>query len=700
MAGSRVPSGSLRNHASSANKAPKGGVFSSQPSAPKLKPGTFTESSDNDSDSSSSSSSSDSNGSDSGKNAARQTPVSKKKKANVAQATPAKSPTVNGLKAPAKKEQTSKNIKKEATSSSSASSESSSGSDSDSASSSDEKPTNARARDEELKKSIKPEPVAADESESSSASASESVSDSDSGSVSEEVHSTAKTDKKQATPSKLKAKAAQQVAPSESQSESESDSQSSSQENSAESESESDDESEDPEAQIQQQIKNDVKSAKATKTRGSASPSKTETSNKKVKTSNASDLKDADGDIEMMDQSTALTNGGAPTKVGSVPEFVAPDFHLRKLDGSIGASDVAGFFEKAKMEGKQVWYITAPASLPVTVVQDLTIPMDQAQKGLPVLTHNGDDYRLAFDDPSASSSFRLLIPNKKGQEYSELGRPVNQTMHFTRSETFPPEGPASVTTTQTISKTTRPARPQPEGLRARYTPLGVPASKPTLTPIAGSQKNKSLSNVAAKEEAAISTPKSSSKKKRKHDGENGPAATPANKDSSKSASAEKSAKKQKTNRDHEHTVDRQPSRRETPVPLPPHFSAGSSPSPSLSSSRAGPAAPSATQPAPVARRSASPGARLPSTQLPPKQTPIPIPVPVKLSSAMSSPASKAKEKKKSKASLPSVDKDAARLGERAAARSPERPSKKRATSPTKNTPILPPRHSNKGKSST
>lgn len=71
------------------------------------------------------------------------------------------------------------------------------------------------------------------------------------------------------------------------------------------------------------------------------------------------------------------------------------------------------------MEGKQVWYITAPASLPVTIVQDLSIPLDSAQKGLPVLTHNGDDYRLAFEDPSASSSFRLLIPNKKGHEYSE-----------------------------------------------------------------------------------------------------------------------------------------------------------------------------------------------------------------------------------------------------------------------------------------
>lgn len=79
---------------------------------------------------------------------------------------------------------------------------------------------------------------------------------------------------------------------------------------------------------------------------------------------------------------------------------------------------MANFFSKAQLEGKQVWYITAPASLPVTVVQDLSIPMDKAQQGLPVLNHNGDDYRLTFENPSASSSFRLLIPSKKGNDYT------------------------------------------------------------------------------------------------------------------------------------------------------------------------------------------------------------------------------------------------------------------------------------------
>ncbi|KAF3763661.1 hypothetical protein M406DRAFT_223179, partial [Cryphonectria parasitica EP155] len=213
----------------------------------------------------------------------------------------------------------------------------------------------------------------------------------------------------------------------------------------------------------------------------------------------------------------------------------------------------------AQTEGKQVWYITAPASLPVTVVQDLTIPMDKAQSGLPVLSHNGDDYRMAFDNPDASSSFRLLIPNKQGEEYSLLERPVQQTIHFTRSETFPPGGPASVTTTQTVA-TTKQARPQPEGLRARYTPLGVPAPKPSIA--APAPTKKAQAKAAAQESG---TPSTSSKKKRKHrdDGEDGPTATASiTTPSKKNNPAEKSNKKQKT------SSDNNTARKVTPVPIP------------------------------------------------------------------------------------------------------------------------------------
>lgn len=315
MAGARAPSGSLRNHASTASKASKGGVFSTQPTAPKLKPGTFdgSDDSDSDSDSSSSSSSSDSDGSN--KKKVKQTPLPKPK-ADVAKSTPAKSPTVNGLKASIKKEPPSKNIKKEATSSSDSSesgsgSESGSDSESDSASSSDEKPTKAPAKGGAVKKVTQSKP------ETKTAAADDSDSSSTSESADEKAKRPAtKIDRKKEAPPKSKAKAVKQATPSESESESESSSPESSAESESESESEEDSEgSEDPEAQIQQQIKDDLKSAKATRAREPPSSSKAEATNKKIKTSQPSAPKDADGDIEMTDQSTGLTNGGAPTKV-------------------------------------------------------------------------------------------------------------------------------------------------------------------------------------------------------------------------------------------------------------------------------------------------------------------------------------------------------------------------------------------------
>ena len=114
---------------------------------------------------------------------------------------------------------------------------------------------------------------------------------------------------------------------------------------------------------------------------------------------------------------TGLSNDCADPHGRSKPSRFAPPKGFEPLDTD-EARAAYYYLKSSALEGKQVWYITAPASLPVTVVQDLTIPMDQAQKGMPVLSHNGEDYRMAFDNPAASSAFRLLIPNKKGVEYS------------------------------------------------------------------------------------------------------------------------------------------------------------------------------------------------------------------------------------------------------------------------------------------
>lgn len=190
-------------------------------------------------------------------------------------------------------------------------------------------------------------------------------------------------------------------------------------------------------------------------------------------------------------------------------------------------------------------------------------------------------------------------------------------MHITRSETFGPGGASSVTTTQTVV-TTKPARPQPEGLRARYTPLGVASPKPTFTIPPPTQK--AATSVAA----APRVPEASPKKKRKNrdDGEDGPIAavtftTPNRKDTpsgKKNPTAEKSAKKQKTS--HEPDLPSVP-KQQTPVPVP-------VPAQINGTYRSGSVA-SATQPAPRSRSSASPGAGLPATQVKVRQSPVPLP---------------------------------------------------------------------------
>lgn len=205
--------------------------------------------------------------------------------------------------------------------------------------------------------------------------------------------------------------------------------------------------------------------------------------------------------------------------------------------------------------------------------------------------------------------------------YFTVNRSVTHSMHITRSETHTPGGPVSVTTTQTITNT-KPARPQPEGLRTRYTPLGVPSPKPTITAPASSEK--AATSVAP----ATGLPEASPNKKRKHreDGEDGPIAatftTPVRKETpsgKKNPTAEKSAKKQKTNR-----KENQASapRNQTPVPVPAQIN-GAYRSSSI---------PPATQPA-RSRSSASPGLALPTTQVPIKRSPIPLPAMLKATSS-------------------------------------------------------------------
>ncbi|KAI0098136.1 DNA-directed RNA polymerase I subunit RPA34.5-domain-containing protein [Nemania sp. FL0031] len=183
----------------------------------------------------------------------------------------------------------------------------------------------------------------------------------------------------------------------------------------------------------------------------------------------------------------ARTNGKdaaeESTSQVSRPKWLnSSDFTLRKASSDNPGKEVADFFSNANLEGKQVWYFTAPASLPITVLKDMEIDLASASQGGPLLTHNGDNYGLDLESYATNTQIQLLIPSRGGDKYTSLSRSIDSTVHLRRMAKFGPSGEVHATATEDYVPIPKPIREQPEGLKVRYTPIGVPT--PAISNIA------------------------------------------------------------------------------------------------------------------------------------------------------------------------------------------------------------------------
>lgn len=101
----------------------------------------------------------------------------------------------------------------------------------------------------------------------------------------------------------------------------------------------------------------------------------------------------------------------------SAPQFISPDFVLRKGEDGANGQDVARVCNEANLVGKQLWYFTVPANVPISVVQNMEIPMDRAQHGDSVISHDGQDYGISFDAMVPKSAVQIMIPSANGSQY-------------------------------------------------------------------------------------------------------------------------------------------------------------------------------------------------------------------------------------------------------------------------------------------
>lgn len=95
-----------------------------------------------------------------------------------------------------------------------------------------------------------------------------------------------------------------------------------------------------------------------------------------------------------------------------------PGFQLRKAGAEVDATQVAKLFRDAKAEGKQIWYFTAPASLPIEVIQEHAIPFEKLKAGAPIISYDGKDFGgMADADADVANAITVMVPNKAGENY-------------------------------------------------------------------------------------------------------------------------------------------------------------------------------------------------------------------------------------------------------------------------------------------
>ncbi|KAF9773524.1 hypothetical protein IL306_008647 [Fusarium sp. DS 682] len=169
-----------------------------------------------------------------------------------------------------------------------------------------------------------------------------------------------------------------------------------------------------------------------------------------------------DSDDEMVDESMHIEDREGQL---TLPNFIAPDFVLRKGDDGTNGRDVAEICNKANLEGKQFWYFTVPSNVPISVVQNLEIPMNQSHSTDKLFSHNGEDYGVSFESIAPKGNIQIMIPSDRPQ-YQPTTKQIDQVMQVKKI--------TQLGSTNSVVPVAKPApRAQPAGLKARYQPIGV-----------------------------------------------------------------------------------------------------------------------------------------------------------------------------------------------------------------------------------
>ncbi|KAK3168187.1 hypothetical protein OEA41_004633 [Lepraria neglecta] len=152
------------------------------------------------------------------------------------------------------------------------------------------------------------------------------------------------------------------------------------------------------------------------------------------------------------------------------PGFEAPSISVHP------SSKAAEIFSPAYLAGKEIWHITAPASVPIASIKEVSMQGIKARTS--ILSHKGADYSLVPESGAEQANNQaLLLPSIQTNSYQTSTSTIIKTLHLQQLVNLPnhttsPAKPSNQTATVPEPQKNAP-RQQPQGLRMRYHPFGA-----------------------------------------------------------------------------------------------------------------------------------------------------------------------------------------------------------------------------------
>lgn len=158
----------------------------------------------------------------------------------------------------------------------------------------------------------------------------------------------------------------------------------------------------------------------------------------------------------------------------------------------------------SNLHGKQVYHISAPASLPLSKVKEIS--MSKIMKGEPILEFDDVKYGILAESitEEGSEGKNLLVYDESTKTY--VSKSDNVPSYQIQEMFNLPGSVGDIAAVEALRDTVKPPRPQPKKLRMRFRPVGsLPSAPETL----GS------SSESESEEPSFKVPAGDSEEKRK-----------------------------------------------------------------------------------------------------------------------------------------------------------------------------------------